>query len=319
MQDQCCRRPGVITVRNLLEKYRQHLVVRNYSKRTIESHIFSLTRFSRYLDELNVKDVAGVTKDIINGYQVHLYETVNARGDYNSVSTQNIALGTIKSFFRFLVDNDYIITDPAKSVSLAKEPKKLPRSILTGVEAKKVMHAPDIKTILGYRDRTILEILYSSGIRKEELLNVLVSDIDYTEGLIRINGGKGKKDRVVPIGRIACRYTENYIKAVRPELVRDPRNTYLFLSLRGNRLSKNMVWEIVKSYTNKAKINKNISPHTFRHTCATLMLKNKANLRHIQELLGHSSLDSTQVYSHVTITDLKEEHARCHPRERDRE
>lgn len=306
-------------MQNLFEKYQQHLLVLNYSPRTIHGRLLYLNRFLTYLREINITKVTAVTKDTISDYQTHLFEEINSRGEPNSVSTQNSVLGIVKSFFSFLAENDYIVGDPAKKISYAKEPKKLPRSILTGPEAKKVLHAPDTKTILGYRDRTILEILYSSGIRKEELLNVLLTDVDYTEGIIRINGGKGKKDRVVPIGKIACRYIENYVKAIRPLLTQDHHNNYLFISMRGNRLSKNMIWEIVKSYTKKARIKKNISPHTFRHTCATLMLRNKANIRHIQELLGHSSLDSTQVYSHVSITDLKEVHRKCHPREKDKE
>jgi integrase/recombinase XerD len=308
-----------ITMQNLFEKYRQHLIILNYSPRTIHGRLLYLNRFLTHLAELNITRITAVTKEIISDYQTHLFEEINSRGEPNCVCTQNSVLGIVKSFFSFLAENDYIVADPAKKISYAKEPKKLPRSILTGPEAKKVLHAPDTKTVLGYRDRTILEILYSSGIRKEELLNVLITDVDYTEGIIRINGGKGKKDRVVPIGKIACRYIENYVKAIRPLLTQDLHNNYLFISMRGNRLSKNMIWEIVKSYTRKARIKKNISPHTFRHTCATLMLRNKANIRHIQELLGHSSLDSTQVYSHVSITDLKEVHSKCHPREKDKE
>jgi len=123
----------------------------------------------------------------------------------------------------------------------------------------------------------------------------------------------------VPLGKIACRYLENYIKAVRPSLIRDPYENHLFLSLRGKRLSKNVVWETVRRYAGRARLKKTVSPHTFRHTCATLMLRNRANIRHIQEMLGHASLNSTQVYASVSIADLKEVHTRCHPRERDRE
>ena len=123
----------------------------------------------------------------------------------------------------------------------------------------------------------------------------------------------------MPLGRIACRYLENYIKSVRPELIRDPFEKTVFLSLRHRQLSKNMVWELTKRHAKKAKIKKNVHPHTFRHTCATQMLRNKAHIRAVQELLGHESLDSTQVYTHVSITDLKEIHANCHPREKDKE
>ena len=146
-----------------------------------------------------------------------------------------------------------------------------------------------------------------------------MNDVDYRDGFLRIIEGKGSKDRMVPLGRICCRYLENYIKSVRIELIKDPYNHHLFLSARGNRLSKNLVWELVKKYAKKAKIRKNVSPHTFRHTCATAMLKNKADIRAVQELLGHESLNTTQIYTRVTINDLKEVHRRCHPREKDKE
>jgi len=304
----------------LRDKYRDHFLTLNYAKKTVQAHVFYLNRFFAWLKGIGIGEPAAVTKDTIREYQAHLFEEINANtGQPNAVTYQNRSLQAVKAFFRFLSENDYIVGDPAKSISYAKEPQKLPRSILTQAEAKKVLHAPNTRTILGYRDRTILEVLYSTGMRKEELNSLLLTDVDYQDGIIRINQGKGKKDRMVPLGKIACRYLENYIAAVRPSLIGDPHNKYLFLSLRGNRLSKNMVWEMVKSYAKKAAIKKNISPHTFRHTCATLMLRNRANIRHIQELLGHASLDSTQVYASVSIVDLKEVHARCHPRERDKE
>jgi integrase/recombinase XerD len=301
------------------DKYKEHLTILNYAAGTIKGHIFYLNRFFKYLWENNIGEITGVTKDTVRDYQIHIFEELNPRGRPNSVSTQNNKLQAVKSFFSFLCENDYLVGDPAKDISYAKEPQRLPRSILTRPEMTKMLHTPDTKTVLGYRNRTILEVLYSSGIRREEITNLLLQDVDYTEGYIRINAGKGKKDRVVPLGKIACRYLENYIKAVRSSLIRNPYNNHLFLSLKGNRLSKNMVWEIVKRSAKDAKLKKNISPHTFRHTCATLMLRNKANVRHIQELLGHASLDSTQVYASVSITDLKEVHSRCHPREKDRE
>ncbi|MEW5745525.1 MAG: tyrosine-type recombinase/integrase [Nitrospirota bacterium] len=300
-------------------KYSEHLRLLNFAPTTIKSHLFYLNRFLRYLRETGISEITAVTRDTIRDYQVHLYEEINFKGEPNSVRAQNNALKVVKAFFRFLQGSNYIIGDPAKDILYAKTPKRLPRSILTQSEMRKLLQAPDTSTILGYRDRTILEVLYSTGIRKEEINSLLVEDVDYNEGYIRINSGKGRKDRVVPIGRIACRYLENYIKAVRPVLVRNPREKHLFISMRGRRLSKNVVWEIVKEYAKKARIKKNISPHTFRHTCATLMLRNKANIRHIQELLGHASLDSTQVYASVSITDLKEVHSKCHPREKDKE
>ena len=195
------------------------------------------------------------------------------------------------------------MSDPARDIQYAKIPKALPKGILSPAEARKIIHAPDITSVIGYRDRVILEVLYTSGIRKEELNHLTLGDVDCHDGFLRIDNGKGQKDRIVPLGRIACRYLENYITSVRPELIRDPYNTHLFLSLRGNRLSKNVVWALVKKYAKKAKIRKNVHPHTFRHSCATGMLKNKADLNTIRKLLGHTSLNTTQIYTHLNITD----------------
>jgi integrase/recombinase XerD len=218
----------------------------------------------------------------------------------------------------FLWDNGFIISNPAKDIQYAKVPQALPRSILSRSESRKIMNAPDTRSVIGYRDRTILEVLYSSGIRKSELRYLTLNDVDYHDGFLRVMG-KGSKERIVPIGRIACRYLENYVKSVRLALIKDPYNKTLFLSSRGRRLNHNAVWVMVKKYGKKAKIKKNIFPHTFRHTCATAMLRNKADIRAIQELLGHSSLNSTHVYTRISITDLKEVHSRCHPREKDKE
>lgn len=303
----------------LAHEFARSMKIRNLARRSIESSIWRLGKFFALLESLDIKHIDQITKEAVTAYQVELYERINSKGLPNTVAYQNGMLSSVKQFTRFLKERDYIVSDPARDVRYAKQPKQLPRSVLTRSEARKIIHAPDTKTVIGYRDRTILEVLYSSGIRKDELNSLTLSDVDYNDGFLRIIEGKGKKDRIVPIGRIACRYLENYIKSVRPELIKDPYNNHLFLSLRGGRLSKNMVWEIVKKYAKKAKIRKNVHPHTFRHSCATLMLKNKADLRTIQKLLGHTSLTSTQVYTHLSIVDLKQVHKRCHPREKDKE
>jgi integrase/recombinase XerD len=301
------------------EKYRQHLTVIHYAPETIKRYIYFLNRFFAWLEALGVTEISGVTKDTVQDYQAHLYETVNSRGEPNSVFHQNNTLKAVKGLFRFLAEQNYLVSDPSRDVSYARTPKRLPRSILTGPEAKKVIHAPNTKTATGYRDRAIIEVFYSTGIRRNELINLELADVDYHEGLVRVNSGKGNKDRVVPIGKIACRYIENYVKAVRPMLVKNPTNNHLFITIKGNTLAHTVPGQAIRRSNRRAKIKKNITPHTFRHTCATLMLKNKANIRHIQELLGHATLGSTQVYTSVTITDLKEVHSKCHPREKDRE
>jgi integrase/recombinase XerD len=303
----------------LAAEYLQSLQVRNLAPRTIEGQRFMLDKFIAYLRTRSIARVDTIGKAVIGDYQTELYHQINSQGRPNSVGYQNSRLSAVKNFMRFLKEREYIVSDPARDIPYAKTPKRLPRGVLTPSEARRIINAPDTKCTLGYRDHAILEVLYTTGIRKEELNNLLLADVDYHDGFLRINGGKGRKDRIVPLGKIACRYLENYIKSVRPELIRDPYNNHLFLSARGARLSKNIVWELVKKYAAKAKIKKTVSPHTFRHTCATAMLRNKADIRAIQELLGHESLESTQVYTRISINDLKETHRRCHPREREKE
>lgn len=303
----------------LAAEYLQALRVRNLAGRTVQGRRFMLDKFFVYLAGRGVSHTDGITREVITDYQTELYHAVNLRGRPNSVSYQNNKLSAAKGFTRFLRERDYIVADPARDILLAKLPKLLPRGILTPSEARKIINTPDTRSAIGYRDHTIMEVLYTTGIRREELNMLTLADVDYHDGFLRINGGKGGKDRVVPLGRIACRYLENYIKAVRPEFIKKPFDHHLFLSTRGNRLSKNMVWELVKKYAKKARLKKNISPHSFRHSCATAMLRNKADIRAVQELLGHESLESTQVYTHISINDLKETHKRCHPREKEKE
>ncbi len=310
--------PGHAGLDALVREFLKTLKVRNLSDTHIKGVAWRLGKFLNYLAGREITEVTAVTREVIATFQIEEYERINPMGRPNSVGHQNQMLSAVKQFTSYLKEYDYIVSDPARDIRYAKTPKSLPRGILTPAEARKILHAPDTKSVIGYRDRTILEVLYSSGIRKDELITLTLGDVDYNDGFLRVIG-KGNKERVVPLGRIACRYLENYIKSVRPELLRDPYEKTVFLSQRHRPLSKNMVWELTKRHAKKAKIQKNVHPHTFRHTCATQMLRNKAHIRAVQELLGHSSLDSTQVYTHVSITDLKEIHKNCHPRERDDE
>jgi integrase/recombinase XerD len=303
----------------LAGKFEQTLKLRNLDAMTIKEKLRKVHCFLAYLARQETTSVAMITRAIVQGYQTELYQTINQKGLPNGVSYQNEMLSAVKVFMRFLKEYDYIVSDPSADILYAKAPQRLPGGILTASEARRIINAPDTKSVIGYRDRTLLEVLYSTGMRKAEVCNLKLGDVDYHDGFLLINQGKGKKDRVVPIGKIACRYLENYIKSVRPELIKDPYDNHLFLSIRGGKLSHTALWELVKKYARQAKIKKNIHCHTFRHSCATHMLRNKADIRAIQELLGHASLNSTQVYTHVSITDLKEVHSRCHPREKDRE
>jgi integrase/recombinase XerD len=311
--------PSTPSLESLVEEFLKTLKVRNLSPATVKGVAWRLGKFLDYLASREITGVTGITKEVIATFRIEQYERINQQGKPNGAAHQNRMLAAVKQFTNWLKEYDYLVSDPAKDIDYAKQPKSLPRGILTPSEARKILHAPDTKSVIGYRDRTILEILYTSGIRKDELITLTIGDVDYTDGFLRVIG-KGSKERVVPLGRIACRYLENYIKSVRPELMRDPFEKRLFLSGRGGRpLPKNTVWELTKRHAKKAKIPKNVHPHTFRHTCATQMLRNKAHIRAVQELLGHESLNSTQIYTRVSIADLKEVHKSCHPREKDKE
>ncbi len=300
------------------EKYLERLQVLNYAKRTVEERRFHLFKFFRFLGVMGVSDIAAVTRDLVGDYQAHLHEETNDKGEPNGVATQNNTLRVTKLFFRFLKNEDYLAQDPSRDVSYAKAPKRLPRSILTRKEVTKLLRAPDTHSLMGYRDRAMLEVFYSTGLRNSELGALRVDDMDTDEGFVRVNQGKGGKDRVVPMGKIASRYVENYVKAVRPHLVKGQDNRCLFLSLQGYQMARAVIASIVRKYAKKAKLGKTVTAHSLRHTCATQMMRNKANLRHIQELLGHACLTTTQVYTSVTIADLKEAHQKYHPRERER-
>lgn len=230
--------PSPVSLDSLIQEFLKTLKVRNLSPSHIKGVAWRLGKFLLYLAGREITEVTGITKEVIAGFQIEQYERINQMGKPNSVGHQNQMLAAVKQLTSYLKEYDYLVSDPARDIRYAKTPKSLPRGILTPTEARKILHAPDTKSVIGYRDRTILELLYSTGIRKDELIGLTLGDVDYTDGFLRVIG-KGNKERVVPLGRIACRYLENYIKSVRPELLRDPYEKTVFLSQRHRPLSKN--------------------------------------------------------------------------------
>jgi integrase/recombinase XerD len=301
--------------------YFRRLEVLNYSVETIASHRWRLKPFLDYLQSEGIEDPKAITAATVRNYQTFLFGQLNAQGRQNQVTYRNNLLIVAKKFIGFLFEEEVISNDPGQGVDFAIEPKKLPRNILTELEMKKLLDTPDKTTALGYRDKTILEVFYSSGIRRAELLNLKLTDVDFEAGVLRINVGKGGKDRMVPIGKMASRYLKNYIQTVRPLLAKDPAVTYVFLSRLGKQICKCMLGLRLKAYAKQAGIEKDISAHTLRATCATHCIRGKKRKeqmhpRYLMELLGHNSLEALNPYLSVSIVDLKEAHNRCHPRER---
>jgi integrase/recombinase XerD len=296
------------------DAYFKRLEVLGYSPETIGSHQWRLKFFLDYLESVGVKEPSQITPIHIRNYQTCLFERMNRQGKADAASSRNNMLKVAKRF---------IEEDPGENVDYAIEPKRLPRYVSTEGEVKRLLDAPDLSTALGYRDRTILEVFYSSGIRRSELINLRLTDIDLDAGLLRVNAGKGNKDRMVPLGKIAVKFLKGYVKEVRQCLVKDPKDDHVFLSLQGRKICKCMLGLRLKDYLKKASIEKNISIHTLRATCATHCLRGKKrgeqmHPRHLMELLGHSSMETLNPYLAVSIADLKEAHGRCHPRERDK-
>jgi integrase/recombinase XerD len=311
------RPPDPMDFESLVENYREHRALLNFSARSWPTARGVLWQLHRYLESQQVGDLAAITADTLQGFRQWLFYEPTCRGTARAIATQNRSLAKVKSFFRFLHEEGLIVRDPAAALAYAREPKSLPRHVLTPQEARRVLSVPDVQTPLGYRDRTILEVLYSTGVRRSELMALTMADVNLEDGLLRINGGKGAKDRVVPLTRIAASFLETYIAGIRPQMLGRRQSDGLFISKRGRTISKNAVAGLVEKYAKLARIKKRITPHCWRHTCATHLVKNAANLRHVQEILGHKNLSSTETYLRLTITDLKEAHRKCHPRERE--
>lgn len=310
------REESLAQLKLLLARFKEHLEMENYSAKTISDYLNQLQFFLRYLQKANMEELSQIDKENIHQYQLYLYNN-QAKGKSLSLETQYARLVPLKTFFRWLVKRGYFLYDPTTQLELPKRKKNLPKGIMTRIEINRILAQPDPETSLGLRDKAILELLYSTGIRNSELRNLTIYDVDTNHGELRINQGKGRKDRIIPLGEIAAKYLETYLQNSRPKLVKEKKeHNLLFVSKNGQKLTlANLLWLIAK-YTNQAKITKHITAHSFRHTCATHMLRGKSNLRYIQELLGHSSIATTQIYTRVEVSDLKREHKRCHPREK---
>ncbi len=298
-----------------IQQFLEELQIRNYSSRTITDYGYHLNLWLEFLRQKKVTSLARITDSTLCEFQRWLYYQPTRRATVRGVLSQNTVLAALKSFFRFLKSEGLVVHDPAAVLDYARQPRCLPRNVLTPEEARQILESVDASTPLGKRDRAILEVFYVTGIRREELRNLTMADLDLSEGLLRINLGKGARDRVVPLGTMALSAVDDYLHHARPALLACGHSERLFLSYRGNPLDPHTLGSLVKQHAQAAQIKKVVTPHVWRHTCATHLVQNHANLRHVQDLLGHRSLTTTERYLRLTITDLKEAHAKFHPRE----
>lgn len=284
-----------------------------YSARTIEIRDYAIRRFISWCDERGLTQPQDITCPILERYRRFLYHYRKENGEPLSFVSQHTRLVPLKAFFKWLAKEHHILYNPASELELPRLHRRLPKYILTSDEVERVLNQTSLHGDVGIRDRAIIETLYSTGIRRMELANLKLYDVDVTNGSVMIRAGKGNKDRLIPIGERACAWVTKYLDEVRPGLVVEPDDGTLFLTEYGEPLHKGRLTDLVRKHLDAAGITKPGSCHLFRHTMATLMLENGADIRYIQAMLGHSSLSTTEIYTQVSIRKLKEIHAATHP------
>lgn len=280
---------------------------KNLSENTLDSYRSDISKFLCFLELMGMTELDDVRSETVSSYfEIQRTDGVNA-------STSARYLSSLRGFFNFLFANQYIRENPMEKVASAKRSRRLP-TVLTINEIEKILSEPDVKNKLGLRDKAILELFYSSGLRVSEILNLKMSDLFFDDEIIRVFG-KGSKQRVVPVGSSAIKWCNEYLKLSRPFLEKRSKSAnYLFLNNRGIKLSRMGVWKLVKRYCDEAGIKKEIHPHTFRHSFATHLLQGGADLRAVQEMLGHADISTTQIYTHIDRDYIKQVHRDFHPR-----
>ena len=282
-------------------------VEKNLSDNSINSYKTDLLKLFTFLESINRHDLNEVTYQNITQF----FEEQRTDG-INSSSVRRYS-SSIKGFFSYLKQNDYIKKNPVINLKSTKIARDLP-SVLSFIEVEKILDQPKIKSKLGLRDKAILELLYSSGLRVSELTNLKVSDLFFEDEVIRVLG-KGSKQRIVPVGSSAIKWVTEYLQKLRPLLQKRMKSeNVIFLNSRGSKISRMGIWKLVKKYCELAEIEKEVHPHTFRHSFATHLLEGGADLRAVQEMLGHSDISTTQIYTHIDREYVKQIHKDFHPR-----
>ena len=295
------------------DNYFESLKSRNYAEGTIEGRTDALKMFLAWAAERDLKLASQITRPILEAYQRWLWRYTRPNGKPLSWTTQRAKLGTIKDWFRWMTRQNVIMHNPASEIEMPRKEKRLPKDVLTQTEVERLIAIPDTNDPLGIRDRAMLEVLYSTGMRRTEMCRLEITDLSTERQTIHIRKGKGNKDRMVPVGQRAIHWLDKYMREVRYRLSLDTRTQALFLTAYGEAFNPDVISRMVTDWMTKANLAKRGSCHMLRHSCATHMLDNGADIRFIQQLLGHEKLDTTAIYTEVSIRQLQEVHARCHP------
>lgn len=279
------------------------LIDKNYSNETIESYLNDLYKYYEYINKKGL-DINDVKRKNIMDYITYLKE------NHLSTSSINHNVSVLRTFYKFLVVSNHFKTDPMEYIELPKFRKTLPKVL--SYEEVKVLLDIDLKDKYSYRNKAMLELMYATGLRVSELVNLKINDIDISMALVRTIG-KGSKERIIPIGDYAIIFLEKYLKEYRNQLLKKTNNEYIFLNNHGKKLSRQSFYKLVKELAVKKNIKTEFSPHTLRHSFATHLLDRGADIVSIKEMLGHSSLSTTQIYTHISNQKLKDEYNKFHP------
>lgn len=312
-------------VEDAINLYLQYDQERGLAKTTVKLHHILFKRFARFCRLHKIDDVRNITSQHLLGYALWMKEQ-KGLGDHPLHQNYcNDHIGLVRRLFQLLFERQFILTDVARKLPELRKIKSNPRGVMTPDQVAAMFRQPNLTTPTGFRDRTIFELLYASALRAGELCHLSIYGLDLTGKTLRVVQGKGNKDRIVPISKVAVRYLHEYLEKIRP-LLQAQRKKWpsslsadvVFLTARGQPFTLGTLYHIVRKYRNTAGLPADITTHSFRHTCAVELLKGGASIRHVQELLGHSEITTTQVYTRLVPTELKRIHDKTAPSERGR-
>ena len=297
----------------LLEEHLVWMLAQNYSEDTVVTRRTTIGYFIDWCRERGLEEPAEITRPILERYQRWLFQYRKHDGEALTFRTQALRLRAIKGWFRWMARQNYLLHNPASELLLPRFEHRLPKYVLSADEAERVLSQPDTTNSSGLRDRAILETFYATGMRRMEVARLKLHDLDADRGTVMVRMGKGKKDRHIPIGERAQAWITKYVEQARPGLATGSDDGTVFLTDLGNPFERSYLTQLVRRYVDKSQIGKRGGCHLFRHTVATLMLENGADVRVIQELLGHAKITTTEMYTRVSINLLKQVYATTHP------
>ena len=297
----------------LRDAYLADLFSLNYRQSTIDGRRKDLRHFLEWGHARSLDRAEGITRRHLESYRRYLANWRKSNGKPLGVSTQRGRLSVVKDFFRWLCKRDYLPANPASELEMPRPEKQLPEEALTEYQVKAILAQPDVKDPLGVRDRAMMELFYSTGVRRGELVKLELNDLNRERETLHLRHTKGRKDRIIPVGQRALEWLERYLDEVRPRLEVDANEAALFLTGYGGGFNPDVLGRQVSKYIAQAEIGRSGGCHLFRHTCATHMLEAGADIRMIQQLLGHEKLETTAIYTEVSILQLQAVHRRCHP------